>query len=282
MTYFCGIPVVSATRKKGRPVGIDLRSIPGWEAVYVHAIEKSSCFAGTYLRKGMRVTFINHHYCGDLPTALQLLEEPCQTISLTILRDKTSLAVASVLQSHSNANVGLGLGIDNTTGKVSIASLDGLFAGSDLRVGMSVLQINNKRCKRLALAEAKGILFEATTTEGPLTVLADSNPEIEADDLVVASVVKPTKETRVGLRLELGSGNMIRISTLGGLFARTDLVAGMAVLKINNTEVAGMTVDEAVGTIASAVGVVAVLARHDNPDLEAGHGEAFSTKDFEG
>ena len=247
--------------------GIELRCIPGTDAVFIHSIANNSCFVDTYLRPGMRVVFINHHYCSDLPTALRLLGEPCQVLSIGTMTDKTHLAIASVIKPTPTARVGLGLGISRVTKRLTISSLEGPFGKTELRVGMTVLKINNTACNGLSVDEAECVIDQS---EGSVTILADSNPEIEADELIVATAVKPTKYTKVGLGLEQ-RGNLIRIQTVdsAGIFAKTDIVPGMTLLKINNIEVAGMTLNEAIGMMVETEDLLTILARE-------GHGAAFN------
>ena len=271
--------VTSSRKTISDPLGLRLRLVPGQEnAVYVHSIDKSSLFARTYLREGMNIAFINDHFCRGLQEAQRLLRSSTNT-SLLVLKDAKSHMLASIVKPSPTSKTGLGIR-NSKSGKLAVSSVDGLFATTKLEKGMLLLKINNQSCEGMTLSDAVSIIQQS---ESVVTVLADSNSQVGANGLVVASAVKPTKDTKIGVgfKRQNDANGMFLVSSINptGPFAKTGLRVGMAVLKINGTELAGMSSRQLLELIAATEGVVAFLARETpsctfngdaDLDLEAG------------
>ena len=274
-SFLIAAEICSGPKKGGTRVGVTPRSTGQSGFVCVESVAKDSWFANTALRPGMQVMFIDNKLCRDVHAGQRLLQE--QSVSaaskmgvgktLVIVKNKHNLALATVVKPTRDASVGLGLGETAATHRLVITSLKGLLAAqasSCLKKDMTVLKINNVLCKGLPPAQVASIISQ---TEGPLTVLADEDPEADAENLVVAAVVKPTINSKVGLGMTQDpSTKIIRITSLDGLFSKTPLRVGMRLLKINDKDCGGMTSGEMLTVIEHVSGTVTVLAERQSQD----------------
>jgi len=130
---------------------------------------------------------------------------------------------------------------------------DGLCANTSFESGMRMLEINGIACRNRddTFAMLRMGQGEMTILAGPVTMVA-------------ATVTKPDKETKVGLRLKKGtdSAKNIFISNIEpeGLFAKTDVKEGMRLHSINEFEVTGVELDEVLSVISGSTGNITILA----------------------
>ncbi|CAB9520456.1 expressed unknown protein [Seminavis robusta] len=165
------------------------------------------------------------------------------------------LVAASVVKPSPDFKVGIGIAHDKRQRKI-INSLTGLFAQTNLKRGMLVLQINGVHVERLPLKEVAGIISNA---QHSVTVLAKEPPDSER--YLAVAVVKPTPTAKVGLSLARCRDGNVKVSRLNGLFAETDLQVGMKILQVNGVDVDGMELKDVLNLISWAQGTVTVLAK---------------------
>lgn len=165
-----------------------------------------------------------------LPADIQdLMAKSAEEISTLPLFPDESTVKATVVKPTKDSTVGISVKKIANDWRVVIQriSSDGLFADSPLRVGQTVLAVN-------------GIPVNETTSARDITSIIKeaSDVTIVATKSIRVHVVKPTKESRVGIsfsrfRKQLGS---LAIHTMNGdsLFGGTGLEEGMRVVAINN------------------------------------------------
>ena len=152
--------------------------------------------------------------------------------------------------------VGIRFASKSTGGPVVIHSITkgGAFDGSELKAGYEVVSINGTSMAGKSHTDAVSMIKE-TVGEVTVTTSAPAN-------LVTATVVKETQNTRMGIGIErLGSTFTVQTITEGGLFAKTDLKVGNEIISMNGVYPGGMTVKEAVSMLRSAgPGEVTIVA----------------------
>lgn len=166
------------------------------------------------------------------------------------------LVTVTISKPSRDALVGLGVvdrpGNYGTTVPVINSMKEGsLCSGTALEEGMHLYRINGVTCKGKDDATAM-----MKVSEGSIVVVAGP------PGLVWATVVKPTKETRVGLHVErYKSSPKVIVGSVKGLFAETPLKEGMTILQINENDVTPMAMNQVLDLVAEAEGKVTVLAQ---------------------
>jgi C-terminal processing protease CtpA/Prc len=215
------------------------------------------------------------------------------------------MVLATATKASADSKVGIGLKADDG-GNVVISSLaeNGLFAGSDLRVGMRVTGINGKPCRGMAKEEAIRLIREspgqvsisATEMEQekkktivdpvvqPVTTAVAAAAAVPAAivekmrrrpsmkrtpskkplSMITAAVSKETKESKVGIGIK--EGNVISSIASGGLFEETALMVGMRIVSVNNTSCDDLSKEETIALFRDAEGVITVLATTQPPE----------------
>jgi len=167
--------------------------------------------------------------------------------------------IALVTKPSKYIQMGIGIGL-NSKGDVKIAPVDehGLFAKTDLKVGMKIETINISIF--LMYDEALSLLKEA---DHEVVIVASTT---NCTNSVAALVKKPFKDDKLGIVLT-GQGT-IKITSIAedDIFAKTNLKAGMNLETINSARFA--TANEAMSLLKSVEDRVAVVASNTKYDLQ--------------
>jgi len=153
-----------------------------------------------------------------------------------------------------DSTVGIGFWQAKPDDPITISKNTGLFANTDIKVGMEVDSINGTTIDGYTRAKAISFIKEA---EGELTVVGKA---VKGGGVGIA--IKESKDQRAGITLKQDNpADPVTISGLreDGLFAKTDLKVGMQVMSINNVPAEGMTKSQAIQMIKSAEGKVVVV-----------------------
>jgi len=143
---------------------------------------------------------------------------------------------------------------------ITISKNTGLFANTDIKVGMEVESINGTTIDGYTHLKAIGFIKEA---EGELTIVGKA---VKGGG--VGIVFKESKDQKVGITLKQDNpADPVTISGLweDGLFSNTDLKVGMQVMSINNVPVEGLTKSQAVQMIKDTEGKVVVVGAPPTP-----------------
>jgi membrane-associated protease RseP (regulator of RpoE activity) len=166
--------------------------------------------------------------------------------------------VAKVFKESKDQKCGISLRQALPPDPVTISRLDadGLFANTDLRIGMEVVSVNGVLIDGMTRIKA---IQQVKDAEGDLTVVGKA-----VAGGAVAVVFKESKDEKCGitLRQTVPSGP-VTVSGIGedGLFAKTDLKAGMQVISINNVAVEGMTKEQAIQIVKDTEGKLTVVGQ---------------------
>lgn len=126
-----------------------------------------------------------------------------------------------------------------------------LCSGTALQEGMHLYHINGVAAK--GKDDATAML---KVSEGSIVIVAGP------PGLIWATVVKPTKETKVGLHMErYKASQKIMVGSVKGLFAQTELKEGMAILQINDKDVTPMAMNEVLDIVSESEGKITILAQ---------------------
>jgi predicted metalloprotease with PDZ domain len=223
----------------------------------------------TPLETGMIVCSINNYHT-HRKTSVQvarLLAEEQGTIAILVQvppgwtnATRTSTLVTAVMVKK-DAKYKLGIAFERLHKKIVISKI---MAGSptsktDLRVGMTVLQINDQSVQDMSAAEAAGILVQSPA--GIVTVLAQKH-EIPKDSYVTVVVTKESNTSKVGATLGMQNGACV-VSNIaeGSPASKTELEVGMVVCSINNIQCANLTSAQVAQLLADApCGTITFLA----------------------
>ena len=184
-----------------------------------------------------------------------------KAVSIERERGQISLT-ATALKPTKETRCGIGIKMQNRS--IIISSIDnlGLFANSELDVGMVVKSINNESLTGKTSTYAVQLLKNAV---GQITITVREGPYKS----VTATVYKPIQQMRCGIGMKMQNGS-ITISSIHpeGLFANTRLDVGMIVKTINNVSLIGKTPTEATQLIKDALGQVIIVTGGPDPSFE--------------
>eukprot|EP00526_Cylindrotheca_closterium_P017177 CAMPEP_0113622500 /NCGR_PEP_ID=MMETSP0017_2-20120614/11532_1 /TAXON_ID=2856 /ORGANISM="Cylindrotheca closterium" /LENGTH=315 /DNA_ID=CAMNT_0000532337 /DNA_START=27 /DNA_END=974 /DNA_ORIENTATION=- /assembly_acc=CAM_ASM_000147 len=137
---------------------------------------------------------------------------------------------------------------------VTISKNTGLFANTDLKVGMEVESINGTVVDGLTRLKAISFIKEA---EGKVTVVGKA-----VKGGAIAVVFKESIGQKCGIAFKQDvPTDPVTISRIGedGLFVKTDLKVGMQVMSVNNVPVEGLDKTQAIQFLKDAEGKVVVV-----------------------
>ena len=245
-----GLYVASVYKEtKTTKVGIGLKDREGM--VILSSISDDSMFVNTPISVGQQLVAINGTSCIGLMKnqAIVLFKE---LEGLTVMTKDVGIISAKVSKPTADTKVGIGLrSIDNCI-VISSVSDDSLFAGTPIKPGLRVLQVNKTDMYGLTRTQAIAPFKEAV---GSLCVLADDI------GLIAAKVVKSSPSTKVGIGLREMAGQII-ISSIApdSLFANTPLMPGLRLVCVDNVLCKGLSKMDAIKFFKDAEGPITVLA----------------------
>lgn len=153
-----------------------------------------------------------------------------------------------------DSTVGISFRQERPDDPVTISRNTGLFANTDLKVGMEVESINGATVDGMTRLKAISMIKEA---EGQLTVVGKA-----VKDGAVAVVFKETRDQKCGISFKQDvRSHPVTVSNIGqdGLFANTDLKVGMQVMSVNNVVVEDLDKSQAISLLKVAEGKVVVV-----------------------
>jgi hypothetical protein len=152
-------------------------------------------------------------------------------------------------------------------GKIIVSELGagGVFHGTALRVGMSILSVNNVDC--MILSHSAIIALLQQTEDDTWTILA-RRPEL-TPGLIITQVMRREKAGRsIGLGIGRSRNGRVIITSIkdGSLASSTRIIPGMEFLMINNINCVGMGTLECAKMLSDAVGLVTIVAAAPEKD----------------
>lgn len=166
------------------------------------------------------------------------------------------LVTVTISKPSRDALVGLGVvdrpgNYGQTVPVINSIKEGSLCAGTALEEGMHLYRINGVTCKGKDDATAM-----MKVSEGSIVIVAGP------PGLVWATVVKPTKETKVGLHMErYKTSHKVVVGSVKGLFAATPLKEGMTILQINENDISTMAMNEVLDLVSESEGKLTILAQ---------------------
>lgn len=245
-----GLHVASVYKEtKTSKVGIGLKDREGM--IIISSIADDSMFLNTDVDMGQQLVAVNGTSCIGLMKnqAIVLFKE---LEGLTVMTKDVGIVSAKVTKPSTDTKVGIGLrSIDNCIVISSVAD-DSLFAGTPIKPGLRVLQVNKTDMYGLTRTQAIAPFKEAV---GTLSVLADDI------GLIAAKVTKASASSKVGIGLREMAGQII-ISSISddSLFADTDLMPGLRLVCVDNVLCKGLSKMDAIKLFKEAEGSITVLA----------------------
>jgi len=247
--------VVTATvyrRSLDDALGLSLRQM-GDSGIVITSKSPGGLFADSDLKVGMALRSINGLLCDENLTAKEAIGM-LKTIQgdLTVTAENVGYVSAHVVKTESPS---IGMGVKTRDGQLYITTIveNGLFANTDLKVGMQVVTVNKKPCAGLKLKEAVA-LFKNTEDQELLVLAKDPG-------YITVRVEKENVDAKCGIGLKEMDGNIyISYISKDGLFADTELEIGLKAVRVNNREMKGKTALEALEAFKSAPRTVTVFA----------------------
>jgi C-terminal processing protease CtpA/Prc len=238
----------------------------------------SGLLFGTALRAGMEILAINNVDASILSKAgvEAILKTPGKLLFLAKRQELPKDFLLTEIISKTTSDTPMGIGIRRKDGRIYISSIkDGTLAStSRLQPGMELISVDNEDCrgtdpmiiaKILREAPAGSITIVASTKAGPISKHGSDNNL----SLVTAILEKGDKENKVGLAFLRKRGQLVITKINSNTpAAETDLLVGMEVLSINNTDVGEISSTEASKLLANSEGAITILAKR--PSLPAG------------
>mmetsp|Transcript_14283 Transcript_14283/g.34672 ORF Transcript_14283/g.34672 Transcript_14283/m.34672 type:complete len:378 (+) Transcript_14283:51-1184(+) len=287
--------------------------------VTIQSIQPNGLFANSGLKVGLQVVSIN-----DIPIikgktppfqAFKILQNAVGEVKIVAKQPDDAEQCAektveiTVVRETKYDKLGFTMGKRSPEAPVTIKSIDpyGLFANTELQVGMMIIRINHVHFRDGKMPDNKLALMEVINTLGKVTVKArnptrkdfytgdcDINEAIQKmaavnkeeaafvlKDTVVVTVHRKTKKDNLGFTLgkaEDVGGTTTPVTPVtvksiepGSLFANTDLQVGMMIIRINHLYFHG-------GQMPKKIDLISVLNELGKVTVEARYPVA---KDFE-
>lgn len=175
-------------------------------------------------------------------------------IAFAVAEPLTSGFTGVSFKESKDSTVGISFRQERPDDPVTISRNTGLFANTDLKVGMEVESINGATVDGMTRLKAIGMIKEA---EGQLAVVGKA-----VKDGAVAIVFKETRDQKCGISFKQDvRAHPVTVSNIGqdGLFANTDLKVGMQVMSVNNVVVEDLDKNQAISLLKVAEGKLVVV-----------------------
>jgi hypothetical protein len=168
------VTVTKPTRDTMTGLGVvDKPGSYGKTVPVINSIKEGSLCAGTSLEEGMHLYSINGVPCKgrDDATAMMKVSEG----SITIKAGPAGLVWATVVKPSVDAKVGLHMERHKNSQKIVVTSVKGLFATTELKDGMTILQINDQDVSGKDMNVVLSMISEA---EGKVSILAQAPQDL--------------------------------------------------------------------------------------------------------
>ncbi|CAJ1965369.1 unnamed protein product [Cylindrotheca closterium] len=175
-------------------------------------------------------------------------------VAFAVAEPLTSGFTGTVFKESKDQTVGIAFKQEHPDHPVTISRNTGLFANTDLKVGMEVESINGVSIDGFTRLKAIGFIKEA---EGQVTVVGKA-----VKGGAVAVVFKESKDQKCGITFKQDvPTEPVTVSKIGedGLFANSDLKVGMEVISVNNIAVDDMDKHQAIALLKDAEGKIVVV-----------------------
>lgn len=218
--------------------------------VFLSDVSDHGLFAQSALKIGMQLMMINKMPCEglSLPEITFLFQQAGRDVQ--VMAQEVGNVAVSVTR---NAPGKLGLGLVERDGELYISEIYtiGLFANTKLKSGMRILAINKQPTAGLSLPDAVRLFQQARK----ISILAQDPGYIHV------SVNRPSKSIKCAIGLSEINGNIFvaRIAP-GSLFSGTALRVGHKLVRVNNTEMWGLSIMDAKKIFKNATGTVKIVA----------------------
>eukprot|EP00980_Cylindrotheca_fusiformis_P000542 scaffold133_cov115-Cylindrotheca_fusiformis.AAC.2 len=229
------------------------------DPITISSLSEYGLFKNTGLRIGMQVVSVNGTDVDGFTRkkAIQLLRDAEGELTV-VAQSNVVTFVATVFKQSKDQKSGIGFRQNSPDDPITISSLaeDGLFANTDLRIGMQVVSVNGTDVDGFTRSKAIQFVRDA---EGELTVVAQP-----VAGGAVAVVFKESKDQKCGITLKQDDpSDPVSVSRISddGLFANSGLKVGMQVVSINNVAVENLTSPQAVEVLKEAEGKVTVVGQ---------------------
>lgn len=230
-------------------VGIGLKQINGH--MVISSLTSDSLFANTGIKPAQRLVSVGSKDVGGLSKgeAISLIKNTVGP--LTITTDQVGLFCVTVTKD--TADTKLGISLNEVDGKVVISDLlpDGLFAGTELQIGLRLVCINNAVVQGLTVPGTIALLKQA---EGDVVIMA------EKVGLICVKATKESPTSKIGIGLKDLQGSVVVSSiTEDSLFAGTNLKVGHKIVTINKASCINLNKMEAIALVKEAKGDITLL-----------------------
>ena len=177
-----------------------------------------------------------------------------EEVAFAVAEPVTSGYTGTAFKESRDSKVGIAFRQEKPDDPITISKNSGLFANTDIKVGMQVESINGVTIDGYTRNKAISFIKDA---EGQVTVVGKA-----VKGGAVATVFKESVGQKCGITLKQDAPtDYVTIGRIGedGLFAKTDLKPGMQVMSINNMPVEDMGKMQAIQIIKDAEGKVVVV-----------------------
>ena len=298
----------NAQSKLGIMVSMDHNTMPVLQFVREDGLMAQSCARSIMLEPGMIVHKINNVPTKGLKTKEQvsqllqtqvtpqgamtlLLEAPTTSLaggtSATPAPTLESLKTITMIQKVPRQSMGWTLGLPaQQQGRIVVTDVEdgGLAATAGVRKGMVLFKIDNTtlECCYQWIADADEVVSKLVHDRplgAPITLLVEEEtPTTLVKPIMVGTIVKETKESKVGIRLRQHKGNVAIVGIAeGSASAATDLMGGMLIQSINNVSCAGKSPEEVAQMLADGEGAIPIMARTPDCPLSEATVASFVT-----
>ncbi|CAB9526775.1 expressed unknown protein [Seminavis robusta] len=152
---------------------VDRPGLLGKTVPVINTIKEGSLCAGSDLEVGMHLYSINGVACKGRDDATAMLKV-CEG-SITIKAGPPGLIWATVVKESADQKVGLHMERHKNSRRVIVGSVKGLFAETELKDGMTIVQINEQDIEGRPMSEVLAMVTEA---EGKITVMAQAPQDL--------------------------------------------------------------------------------------------------------
>ena len=248
------MPLVSATvfrESLNTRLGLFLRQVDG-RIMITGMDEKFGLFANTNLQVGMALVSINGMLCPTMSCKEAVKFLKSVKGDLTITAEHVGYVCAKVTKTESPF---IGMAVKSRRGQIYITAIckDGLFADTNLKVGMQVVSVNKHHCGGLRTIEAVALFKD--TSQQELVVLAKD------PGYITVQVLKEYQDTPCGISVkEMNGDNYVSYIDPKGIFGDTDLKVGLKLVRVKHKELHGKTAAEALEILQQATGSITIYA----------------------
>lgn len=246
-----GYVSATVTKTESPSIGMAVKARGG--QLYITRICDDGLFTDTDLKVGMCIVSVNKKSCAGLRTrAAVALFKNTEETELVVLAKDPGYVTAKVTKESADTKCGISLKEMDESIYLSHVDPKGLFAETDLDVGLRLVRVNHREMNGRSATEALDVFKQA---EGTLMVYAENA------GFYNVTAIKDEPNDKVGIKLR-SQGHNIFISSFApdSLFAKTELKEGFRVISINGNFCRGLTPIQAIQFFIEAEREVTIFA----------------------